>query len=130
MLEVVKPAPVQLEGSGADPWDTLSLKRLCPLQGSFSKQPPGPAWSLLSSTPRGPVWGLLSPQVALHGGFSLTQGPPILAPSPFPQGLCGGLLSPWGGGSHMETHPRQEFLGTDVYRRVQRPSCSSVTREG
>lgn len=46
--------------------------------------------------------------VALHGGFSLIQGPSIEAPSPL-QGPCVGLLP--GAGYHMETPPHQEFLG-------------------
>ena len=86
MLEVVKPAPVQLEGSGADPWDTLSPEATLSPPGLFQQTAPRPRMEspLLHPqgpcvgaplSPGGPAWGFLShPRAPYFGSFPLPPG--------------------------------------------------------
>ena len=111
MLEVVKPAPVQLEGSGADPWDTLSPEATLSPPGLFQQTAPRPRMESPLLHPQGPcvgaplslgglAWGLLShPRAPYFGSFPLPPG-----------ALWGSPLSPGGGVSHGDSSPPGVFV--------------------
>ena len=76
-LEVVKPAPVQLEGNRAGPWDTLSLEATLSPPELFQQTAPRPCMESpplylqrpcveAPLSPGGPAWGLLSHPRALY----------------------------------------------------------------
>lgn len=113
-LEIVKPAPVQLEGSRAGPWDTLSLEATLSPPELFQQTAPRPRME----TPHG-VSSPLSPG-ALCGGSSLlwwpcmeasfsSKGPLLRLLHPSPRGPVWVSSLPGGGVPHGDSSPPGVF---------------------